>query len=86
MSFKFIVAGLTCPKLPYPSPLLKTGEGVFVIANGYSFIVRIAGAGLQPVSYYGVEFVTQLARQALSESGFTGLTDFQDWIFTAIVL
>jgi hypothetical protein len=51
-------------------------------------LLFFAGAGLQPVSKYGVEFSTQLARQgqALSESEFTGLTDFQDWIFTAIVL
>jgi hypothetical protein len=49
-------------------------------------LLFFAGAGLQPVSSYGVEFVTQLARQGqkLSESGFTGLKDFQDKA-TAIV-
>jgi hypothetical protein len=38
------------------------------------------------VSYYGVEFSTQLARQGqiMSESGFSGLKDWQDKA-TAIV-
>jgi hypothetical protein len=52
----------------------------------YSSTANNAGAGLQPVSNCGVEFVTQLARQGqeLSESGFTGLKDWQDKA-TAIV-
>jgi hypothetical protein len=66
--------------LPTPAP---PGKGIAAIVDVIvlwfdgSFF---AGAGLQPVSNYGVEFSTQLARQGqvLYESGFTGLTDWQD--------
>jgi hypothetical protein len=40
------------------------GKGVFYLGLGFCDSYSLAaGAGLQPVSNYGVEFVTQLARQ-----------------------
>jgi hypothetical protein len=69
--------------LSHPSP--EKQEKRFSYSLSY-IVVLFAGAGLQPVSTYGVEFVTQLARQGqeLSESGFTGLKDFQDMAFAIV--
>jgi hypothetical protein len=45
--------------------------------------IYFSAASFQLVVLHGVEFSTQLARkgQKLSESGFTGLNDWQDWAF-----
>jgi hypothetical protein len=75
----FIVLVLTHP---FPSQEENFSFSYSLAYRSIVVVIRIsfAGAGLQPVSNYGVEFSTQLARQGqeLSESGFTGLKDWQD--------
>ena len=66
-NYKTIVATIAIAESP-----LSGGVGVGYTSSNYSTIAltiaKAAGAGLQPVSYYEVEFVTRLAQRVKLQS------------------